>query len=423
MVHMPHLTPIWIVRKGASSASLSRLSREVSIAILVLCLACIPFAHQSAMAQGQAAAPAHRDESFHNFRLTKFYDSPDPLPAGKPGGLIRAAEFDGYNLPLGVSAVRLLYHSRSANNDDVAVSGVALIPDGKPPAGGWPVIAWAHELRGVARVCAPSLARNLPHGPFLSMYVQLGYAVVTTDYAGLGTNFRNAFADMSSNSLDVIYSIPAARSALPQLGPKWIAMGTGEGGSAVVAVAETEHQLQDPNYLGSITLSPLADLQDIYESLSHLSYKSPLFLTYGIKTVFPQFDVTDVLTDKAIPLYQQIGNTCGETEASAEDSAAGMLKPSWKINDVVQSYFSRNRLGLKPAKAPLLVVGSGNDPSIAETTKIVDRLCKQGDQVQFQKYPEYDPGRVIGDSVRDQITWIQARFANRPARSNCSPQP
>src|SRR5579864_8057592 len=272
---MPRLTKIWAVRKGVPSV-LSRFPREASVAIVLLCLTRIPFARQGAMAQSQAAAPAHRKESFRNFPLTKFYDTPDPLPLGKPGELIRSAEFDGYNLPLGVSAVRLLYHSRSANNNDIAVSAVALFPDEKPPAGGWPVIAWAHELRGVARVCAPSLARNLPHGPFLSMYVQLGYAVVTTDYAGLGTNFRNAFADMSSNASDVIYSVPAARSALPQLGPRWIAMGTGEGGSAVVAAAEMEHQLQDPNYLGSITLSPLADLQGTYEDLSHLSYKSPL---------------------------------------------------------------------------------------------------------------------------------------------------
>jgi hypothetical protein len=81
------------------------------------------------MAQGQAADPAHRNEGFRNFPLTKFYDTPDHLPSGKPGELIRATEFDGYNLPLGVSGVRLLYHSRSANNDDVAVSGVALFPD------------------------------------------------------------------------------------------------------------------------------------------------------------------------------------------------------------------------------------------------------------------------------------------------------
>ena len=400
-------------------ADLARVPRETSVAVILICLTGISVALEAAMAQGHATA-AKRPDIIRSFPLTKFYDTPDPLPPGKPGELIRSTEFDEYDLPPGVSAIRILYHSRSASSGDVAASGVVLFPDEKPPAGGWPVIAWAHGWSGVARQCAPSLARNLQHGPFLSMYVQLGYAVVATDYAGLGTSFRSAFADTPSNALDVIYSIPAARRALPQLGSRWIAMGTGEGGMAVAGVAELEREIGDPNYLGSIAISRLADLQDVYQPVSNLAYKSPLFLAYGIKTVYPQFEVNDILTDKALPLYQQIGQVCTETEVAQKPSAAGMLKPNWESNQFVQKYFSRNLLGLSPANAPLLVISSETDPSIIETTKVVARLCRQGDRVQFEKYPESDPGRVIGDSVRDQIAWIQARFANGPVHSNCS---
>ena len=402
-------------------ANLARVSGETSIAILVLCTTGILLAREAAMVQVEGTGSAKRPDILRSFPLTKLYDTPTPLPPGKPGELIRSSEFEEYDLPPGVSAIRLLYHSRSGSGDDVATSGVVLFPEGEePPAGGWPVIAWAHGWSGVARQCAPSLARNLQYGPFLSMYVQLGYAVVATDYAGLGTSFRSAFADTPSNAWDVVYSIPAARRALPQLGSRWIAMGTGEGGMAVTGVAELEHQIHDPSYLGSILLSGLADLQDVYEQLSSLSSKLPLFLAYGIKTVYPQFEVNDILTDKALPLYEQIGQACSLTEGAQKTSTAAMLKPTWKSNQFVQKYFSRNRLGLKPAGAPLLVISSETDPSILETTKIVARLCKQGDRVQFEKYPESDPGRVIGDSVRDQIAWIQARFANGPLRTNCS---
>jgi Secretory lipase len=375
---------------------------------------------RTANAQRQARHSAGHPESVRKLPLTKFYDTPTPLPSGKPGELIRSSAFDEYDLPSGVSAVRLLYHSRSGNGDDVAASGVVLFPDRKTSSGGWPVLAWAHDLTGVARPCAPSLTRNLQHGTFLSMYVNIGYAVVATDYTGLGSNFGNAFADTSSNALDVIYSIPAARRALPQLGSRWIAMGTGEGGATVVGVAELEHDIQDPNYLGSVTLSHLEDFEDIFEPVNKLSYSLPLFLAHGIKTVYPQFEINDVLTDKAIPLYHQIGKVCNETAIVSDASASEMLKPNWKSNRFVQDYFGRNRLGLKPALAPLLVVSSGSDPLITKTAKIISRLCQQGDQVEFETYPEYDPGRVIGDSVRDQIAWIEARFTNRPARSNCT---
>jgi len=262
---MWRLTQICTFLRRSRSAELDRLSRAIRIAIILICVATISFAApEGARAQGQAAGTAKRPVTIRTFRLTKFYDTPDPLPTAKPGELIRSTTFEEYDLPLHVSAVRILYHSRSASGDDVAASAVVLFPDEKAPAGGWPVIAWAHDFSGVARQCAPSLTRNLQHGAFLSMYVNIGYAVVATDYTGLGTSFRNAFADTLSNALDMIYSLPAARRAVPQLGSRWIAMGTGEGGMAGLGVAELEHDLHDPNYLGSIAISRLADLQDMY---------------------------------------------------------------------------------------------------------------------------------------------------------------
>jgi hypothetical protein len=49
-------------------------------------------------------------------------------------------------------------------------------------------------------------------------------------------------------------------------------------------------------------------------------------------------------------------------------------------------------------------------------------MCKQGDRVQWEKYAAPDSGSVIGESVRDQIAWIQGRFTGRPAPNNCSEQ-
>ncbi len=363
-----------------------------------------------------------RADLFRPLPLTKFYDVPDPLPPGKPGDLIRSTQFDEYDLPTEVNALRFIYHSQTAAGADVAVSGVILFPDAKPPASGWPMIAWAHTWTGVARTCAPSLARNLQHGPLLAMYVHLGYAVVATDYAGLGTDSRSAYADISSTALDVIYSVAAARHVLPQLGSRWVAMGTGEGGMAVAGVAEMENGLRDPNYLGSVAISPLYDMQNLYAFEGALTYKMPLFLAYGIKTAFPQFSVSDILTPEAISLYEKISQGCDDSGKQSEISATRMLKPGWKTNSYVQKYFERNRLGLRPASAPLLVIASDDDPAINETGKVVARLCKARDRVQFEKISESDFGRVIGDSARDQMAWIQSRFANAKPRDNCSAQ-
>jgi hypothetical protein len=399
------------------------MQRLISIGLCCFVgLLAIAVSAQTRVSASQAKSSMRRSQLFRPIPLTKFYDLPDPLPLGKPGDLIRSTEFDQYDLPPEVNALRFVYHSKSSAGDDVGVSGVILFPDAKPPAEGWPIIAWAHSWTGVARSCAPSLARNLQHGPFLAMYVHLGYALVATDYAGLGTAAKSAFADISSNASDVIYSVGAARHALPQLGSRWVALGTDEGGMAVVRVAEMESGLHDPNYLGSVAISHLYDMQSLYAPEGAFTYKMLLFLAYGIKSAFPEFNVSDMLMPEAMSTYHEINQSCDAAGNHAEASATAMLKPGWKANSFVRKYFERNRLGLQPASAPLLVIASQDDPKTNETAKIVTRLCKARDRVQFERIDEPDPGRVIGDSARDQMAWIRSRLANTAPQDNCSEQ-
>jgi hypothetical protein len=381
-------------------------------AVVLACL--LP---SQSIAQTQKAPQRSR---VRTLRLTDFYDVPQPLPPGKPGDLIRSESFDDYDLPLSVNVVRILYHSRSATGEDVASSGVVLFPaDKKPPAGGWPVIAWAHGSTGVARTCAPSLRRNLLHGPFLSMYVNLGYAIVASDYTGLGTRFRNAFSDAPSNATDVIASIPAARAAVPQLASRWIVMGAAEGGVTALAVAERESGNHESSFLGALAISNLVStseaLQDSAYRTSTIKFVS---LIFGTKTVFPDFKISDVLTSKGLELYSAVEQSCSDLGAVSEISAGDAMKPGSDQNKVVREYLDRSTLARTRANAPILVI-SGAQSVANSTSQIISRMCKTGDVVQWQQYPELDLGELLGDSVRDQIAWIESRFAGRPAATSC----
>ena len=366
--------------------------------------------------QHQPKDPGHPVHS----RRPSFYDTRHPLPPGKAGELIRSEPIDEYNIPYEVSALRILYHSRTAKGEDLPVSAVVLVPDGKPPASGWPVIAYAHEFRGAARQCAPSLMKNLGVGPLLAMYANLGYAVVATDYSGLGTDSGQPVVDMQSNALDVIYSVPAARAAVPQIGPKWIAVGPFQGALAAVAVAESE--VRDPNCLGSVATSGVADAQPAYERFALRSSSSSrmlLVLASTVKALYPEFEVSDMLKGAALPAYQRVTQACGgETEPEFTNE---MLKPGWEDNRFVKEFFSRNTPGQKRAPSPLLVVSGEVDPAIPSdmSERTVARMCKQGSQILFLKYPDLDATGVTGASVANQISWIKARFAGHPAPSNC----
>ena len=113
-----------------------------------------------------------------------FYQPPAPLPAGRPGQLIREESLPA---PAGYAAWRILFHSRDVAGRDIAVSGFVVLANGPAAAGGRPVLAYAHGIRGLARLCAPSnvtepLAGLASFAPLLKR----GAVIVATDYPGLG---------------------------------------------------------------------------------------------------------------------------------------------------------------------------------------------------------------------------------------------
>lgn len=204
--------------------------RRLPSTAALLSAACLAFRWLPAAADEPALphslAEAVRMEKADALPRTPFYEAPS-LAATKPGDLLRKAAYTGYTLPVGARAIRILYHSLSADGGDVATSGVVLIPAGDPPSGGWPVIAWAHGTTGVARMCAPSLQKDTAYGEEgLMPMVRAGFAVVGTDYHGLGTIGPHQYVNKIAQARDVIYSIPAARAAVPALGRRRVAVGS-----------------------------------------------------------------------------------------------------------------------------------------------------------------------------------------------------
>jgi hypothetical protein len=209
-------------------------------------------------------AQAEKLEADDALLLTPFYATPPSLAATKPGALLRQEAFRLYALPSGVRAVRILYHSLDATGGDVATSAVVLIPPGAPPKGGWPIIAWAHGTSGVARQCAPSLMKDVYYGEEgLFPMVRAGYAVVATDYHGLGTEGPHQYVNKIAQAYDVIFSIPAARAAVAALGQRWVVDGHSQGGTAAWGVAEMEHDRQDAGYLGAVAVAPASRLDEV----------------------------------------------------------------------------------------------------------------------------------------------------------------
>jgi pimeloyl-ACP methyl ester carboxylesterase len=379
----------------------------------------------------RSLAEAVRMEQADALPRTAFYDTPS-LAASKPGELLRKAAFDGYAVPKGASAVRILYHSLSADGADVATSGVVLIPAGQPPAGGWPVIAWAHGTSGVARRCAPSLEKDMEYGEEgLMPMVRAGFAVVATDYHGLGTEGPHEYINKTAQARDVIYSVPAARAAVASLGRRWVVVGHSQGGLTAWSVAEMQATLHDGDYLGAISVSGAADPRAILQAMGEPGGSAAFYLVYmayAIHTRAPDFKPSDMLLGQALRRYTDV-TTKGcwyYAYASFLDAHGGaVLKPGWDRTPGAQKFFAANELGRSAVGGPLLVLTGEADETVplALVKATVRRACSNGVALTFRSYPGLDHDPTMEKSTPDQLAWVRDRFAGKPFTSNCASLP
>ena len=160
---------------------------------------------------------------------TAFYTPPSPLPGGAHGSPIWARH--------GAAGSRLLlYRSTGVTGKAVAVSATLSVPKGRAPKGGWPVISWAHGTTGIADACAPSRGRTSDPA-LLERWRRAGYAIVRTDYEGLGTPGEHPYLIGRSEGYAVLDAVRAARKLDRRLGRRVAIAGHSQGGHAALWAA------------------------------------------------------------------------------------------------------------------------------------------------------------------------------------------
>lgn len=358
---------------------------------------------------------------------TSFY-AISRLPHGAAGQLIRSQVVTDYSLPKGVRAVRILYHSRDATGRDVAASGVVLIPAGQAPQGGWPVIAWAHGTSGVARICAPSMMKDVYYGTEgLFPMVEAGFAVIAPDYAGLGTASDHQYLDPTPQANDVINAVAAAHRAVAGLSARWVVDGHSEGGGAAWFVAQQEAGLKDPDYLGAVAVAGTVNMPWLMDYMTRNDADSfyAVYLAFGIKARFPQFRVGDMLTKRGMAHYRMLTTKgCwyyGDAMERSHRLGKHVLQPGWQSNRWVKRYAAET-VSVRPnVRQPLLVLAGGADVSVPPPSiePIVRRACHLGYHLEFKILPGLDHDPLMDKSTPYQLQWIRDRFLGRPAPDDC----
>ena len=172
-----------------------------------------------------------------------------PAAHADPGVLLEAQPTTVFvgPFPAPVKAWHLLYRSTSATGAPDAVSGTLLVPPAPWLRGGpRPLITYAVGTHGLGDQCAPS--NLLAHGienesALLAQALSQGWAVVVTDYEGLGTPGTHTYAVGQSEGRAVLDAARAASrvtgAGLSPSGPIGV-FGYSQGGQAAAWAAELQ---------------------------------------------------------------------------------------------------------------------------------------------------------------------------------------
>jgi pimeloyl-ACP methyl ester carboxylesterase len=382
-----------------------------------------------------------------------FYNPPSPLPAGRHGQLIWVRPLNNEAaLPSASKNWLVLYLSTDINGQPVAVSGTVAVPKGTPPEGGWPVISWAHGTTGTADICAPSRddGPSYPDYDYISrinktldVWVKNGYALLQTDYQGLGTPGPHPYLIGDSEARGVVDIVLAARQLVPDLSTKWVVMGHSQGGGAAVFTAGLAPlYAPDLRLEGAVAIAPASHLDLAMKVIR--SGKSPGGMPFlplalnGAAAASPAVLPDQLLTPLGQQRLELADQRClaglrasdawgGLTPAEAFRADANFGPLDSVLNDEAGTEHVH-------VAVPLLVLQATNDRIVPKvlTDPMVTELCDLGATLEYRTYtinPLVGPAGsaahrgTVEASLADAEHWVADRFAGKAAQSTCRVRP
>ena len=317
----------------------------------------------------------------------------------------------------------------------VAVTGAIFVPKGTPPAGGWPIVAWAHGTVGVGDGCAPSRnPRSLRDRTYLSHWLEEGYAVVATDYQGLGGEGPHPYLNTRAAAYSTIDAVRAALATQQlNLANKVLIVGQSQGGGAAFATAGyAADYAPSLSIRGTIATGvPLLERSVLRAPKPGVNPADPdptfaysLYIAQAAGQLDSRLNAADVFTERAMPLYQRAADACiGELARAVV--AAGLNAGNGLKTDTSAYYADFLAQGGYPTMriTTPVFVGTGADdvdtPAVMQQA-VVDRACAAGSTIEHHVYPGADHSATVNRSFTDSRVFAQKVMSGQPITSTCT---
>lgn len=337
--------------------------------------------------------------------------------------------------------IRMLYSATDGVDSArvLAVSGQILFPRGAMPPGGWPIVAWAHGTTGVADVCAPSWRGFLLRDrTYLNHWLDQGFAVVATDYQGLGTPGPHPYLLFRPEGYSTLDGVRAALRAYPtQLRNQVILVGQSQGSGAALGAAWLA-----PTYAPELTILGVvatglvvdfaprpapahAPLPVSYDDVTSIDAAFAMLIVEGTdQSLHPQLQVRDFMSASGLALSHiaRTGCLADLFQASRARPVATKDLFTRSLAPLEQGRWQASRIPSAAIPVPVFAATglADSEAGLAGQYNAVAAMCDAGATVVWHTYPGLTHNGTLNASVRDSLPFVRHLMAHARVTPTCA---
>jgi fermentation-respiration switch protein FrsA (DUF1100 family) len=293
------------------------------------------------------------------------------------------------------------------------------------------VISYGHGTTGVSDACTPSRdsATSIAHPyisyiyPVLDAWLKKGYAVLRTDYQGLGTPGVHPFLIGAAEGRSVIDIVRAARQLNAKVGRSWVAAGHSQGGHAVLfAGAEAGSWAPELKMRGVVAYAPASHIEDQVKLAPNLTSPGGGLSAFGGLIVAgaaagsTTVDVNAVLSDTARAYVPQLDTKCvfqlGQPDSWGGLAPADIVRPDYDPAPLYKVLEDSEPSRLKFGSVPVLIAQGDADQTVFKsfTDQLNTSLTGNGSKVTYKVYPGVNHGAIPTAASKDADAFIKGRL-------------
>jgi hypothetical protein len=249
---------------------------------------------------------------------------------------------------------------------------------------------------------------------YLNAWLAQGYAVVASDYQGLGTPGGHPWMAVRPEGWSVLDSVRSALRAFPELANSVVLVGQSQGAHAVLAAAGLAADYAPALRIRGTVATGVAGGPQYAASRRTSAF---LFLIlHKFQAMDPAFRPADYLTDAGERAYAATATTCVRPGPAVP--LADVLKV-WPEHATVAAVEDWPTLRFAhPVFVGIGLADAAVPPELQFGTAAA--ACRAGSLVETHYYPGQDHGGAVNASLAESVPFVRKVFAGQPVDGNCA---